>query len=219
MRRALRDNAALVHHQHAFAQRNYFFTAVRDIENWNAVRLIPAPQIIEDLRLGRGIESGKRFVEQEHAGVGHQSPRQRHALAFSAGDFPWALLAQVVDAELLQHRGSSLLAGRAGQMCESIFGVLLDREMREQCEILQDISHAALRHRNVHASARIKQDPLTHRNSPRIRGSQPGHAVEQRGFSRSRRAKQDGKSRRGTKFHIERELALCRRKDLANNCA
>ena len=115
------------------------------------MRLIPAPQVVEDLRLGRGVQRGEWFVEQEHAGVSHQRSRQRDALAFSAGDFRWALLAQVIDAELLQHRRGPLLARWARQMRESIFSVLLDREVREQCEILQDVSHGALRHWKIAA--------------------------------------------------------------------
>ncbi len=63
--------AALFHHQHAFAQRNHFLAAVCDMQDRNAVRLIPAPQIVEDLRLGRGLQSRKRFVEQEHTWIGH----------------------------------------------------------------------------------------------------------------------------------------------------
>ena len=36
------------------------------------VRLIPPPQIVEDLRLGCRVQSGQRFVEQEDAWIGHQ---------------------------------------------------------------------------------------------------------------------------------------------------
>ena len=43
------------------------------------VRLIPPPQIVEDLRLGCLVQSGQRFVEQEDAWIGHQA---------LAGDFP-----------------------------------------------------------------------------------------------------------------------------------
>jgi hypothetical protein len=70
-RTLLRDDAALFHHQHAFAQGNHFFAAVRDVQDGDAVRMIPALQIGEDLRLSRRVQSRQRFVEQEHTWIGH----------------------------------------------------------------------------------------------------------------------------------------------------
>ena len=92
VRRALRDDAALFHHQHALAQRNHFFSAVRDVENRNAMRLVPLPQIVEDLSLGCGVQSRQRLVKQEHAQGRSPATRQRDSLALSAGDLRRPLL-------------------------------------------------------------------------------------------------------------------------------
>src|SRR5260370_15615802 len=99
-------------------------------------------------------------------------------------------------------------------MREAIFGVLLDRQMREECKLLQNISHTAFRDGNIDASVRIEQDALTHGNPARVRSGQPGHAVEQSGFSRSRRAEQYGEAGLSGEFNIERKLALRRTKRL-----
>src|ERR1700691_264855 len=216
MWRTLRDDAALVQHQHAFAERQHFLATVRDIENRNAVRLIPAPQIVEDLRFGRGVESRKRFVEQEDARVGYQSSRQGHALALSARYFRGTLLPQVFDAKLLQHLCSSLPPHRARQKHEAVFGILLDRQMREEREILQDITHSALGHRSIETRRCVEQDALTGGDSAGIGSGQPGHAIEQCGLPRARRAEDYGESWLGAETHIEREHALRRWKALAD---
>lgn len=71
VRRALRYDAALIHQQHTFAQGHYFFAAMRDIQNRDAVNLIPAAEIVDDSCLGRCVQSGERFVEEKYAWVSH----------------------------------------------------------------------------------------------------------------------------------------------------
>ena len=92
----------------------------------------------------RQVQSRERFVEQKHAGISHESSGQRDALTFSTGDFRWQLLAQVVDAELVQHGCDSLFPGGSRQMREPIFGILLSRQMWKQSEILQYVSDFSL---------------------------------------------------------------------------
>src|ERR1017187_8168386 len=103
-------------------------------------------------------------------------------------------------------------------MGETIFGILLDRQMWEECEILQDVSHASFGHRSTDVRARVEQHALTHGNSPCVGSGQPGHAVEQCGFPRPRGAEQYGESRRGAEIHIKRKPALRGRKAFANAC-
>src|SRR5580700_1050457 len=126
------------------------------------------------------------------------------------------LAAQVVDAELAQHVCGSLAARWARQMKEAIFGILLDRKMGEECEILNDVAYTAAGHGNVDAGAGIEQDALADGDPPGIRSSQSGNAVEQRGFSGPRGAEQYGESRGGIELDIKRECALRCGKAFAN---
>ena len=203
MRRPLRDDAALVHDEHAFSQRHHFFAAVRDIQNRDAMRLIPTPQIVDDLRLGGCVESRERFVEQKQQGSvtrdRARATRCRSPPEISAGR-RWR---KVIDVQLLQHLGDALLAGGAREMRETILGVLLDREMRKQCEILQDISHAAFGDWKILARVRVKQKPIANVNSTRVRRGQSGYAIEQRSFTGPRRAEKNGKSGGGAELHVE----------------
>ena len=105
MRRALGDDASGVEDQHALAQGENFFAAVSDIEDGNAVSLIPLAQIVDDLRLGRGIERGQRFVEQQNGGIGDERSGQSGALAFSPGNLSRVAPREVRDSKCLKNGG------------------------------------------------------------------------------------------------------------------
>ena len=49
VRSPIGDQLARLQHQHPVAQRVHFLALVRDIENWNGVAIVPAPQIVEDV--------------------------------------------------------------------------------------------------------------------------------------------------------------------------
>ena len=93
------------------------------------------------------------------------------------------------DAEVLKHRCGSPLANSTRQMREAVFDILLDRQMRKQREILQDVSHPAFGHGNVRVGICVEQDALTYGDLPCVQSGEPGHAIEQCGFSRAGRAK------------------------------
>ena len=56
------------------------------------------PQLVPEL----GVQVGQRLVEQEHVGVAHQRPADRHALALAAGELVGTAVEQMLD---LQHGG------------------------------------------------------------------------------------------------------------------
>jgi len=43
------------------------------------------PQILSDSTLGLGIERRRRFIQDQHAWIAQQRPRQRHSLPFTSG--------------------------------------------------------------------------------------------------------------------------------------
>ncbi len=140
------------------------------------------PEILDDSRFGGNIERGEWLVEQEDARIGDQGTRQRCTLALATGHFCGAPLAKVIDAELVQHRCCPLAAGARREMIQAILRILLDREMREECEILKDIANASLGDGDVDRTAGIKQDAFADRNSAPVGSHKTGDAIENSRF-------------------------------------
>src|SRR6267154_5826390 len=203
MRRALSNDAALLQYEHAFTQGNHFFAAVRDIQDGNVVRLIPTAKIVDDFCFGCDVQSSERLVKQEHSGVGNQGTRESHPLALSARDFRGPLPAEVFDTKLLQYGCCQRLAAGTRKMRETVFGILLNRQMRKQCEILQDVTHATSGHVNVDVSVGVEEHAVAHGDTSRLWSCQSGDTVEESRFPRARGTEQHGESRRRAKLHIQ----------------
>jgi hypothetical protein len=56
--RALGDDASGVEDQDVLAERENFFSAVRNVEDGDAVCLVPLAEIVDDFRFGGGVERG-----------------------------------------------------------------------------------------------------------------------------------------------------------------
>src|SRR5215468_4477472 len=153
---------------------------LRDVEDRDAVRFIPAPQVIEDQSLGRRIERGQRLVEQQYARIGDQRARERDALPFAARNFAGAPQAQFANTERVENRAYTLLAFIALQMIEAVAYVALDGEVRKQGKVLEYVADAALRDRNVCSGVRVEEDSRTDADRSRIGCGESYDAVEQR---------------------------------------
>ena len=122
-------------------------------------------------------------------------------------------MAQVVDAELLHHRGCPLLARCVSYIRQTVFRIVFDREMRKERKILQDIADRAPVHGDVQLSLRVavvKQHAITHSDAARIWCGEACNTVEQRGFSRARGAEENGEAGNGGELYIEGKRALGR---------
>jgi hypothetical protein len=76
---------AVVHDDHGVGQRHRFFLRVRDVHEGQAQFLLPAAQLGAHLDAQEGVERRQRLVEQQHARLGDERARQRHALLLAAG--------------------------------------------------------------------------------------------------------------------------------------
>ena len=72
--------------------------------------LVPGAQVIDNLRLGGGIQRRQRFVQQKDCGIDHQGAGQCDSLPLSTGNLPGPARAQMGDAERFQNGGAALLA-------------------------------------------------------------------------------------------------------------
>lgn len=80
MRRSLREHAAAVKHNHGIAERQDFGPAVCDVQNGDAVRLVPPPEVIHNARFHGGVQTHQGFIKQQHFRVGDQGTSQGNSL-------------------------------------------------------------------------------------------------------------------------------------------
>ena len=59
----MREDAATIEHQHAFAQREDLVAGVGDVKNGDAAQQVPGPQVVDNQGFCRKVEGGQRLVE------------------------------------------------------------------------------------------------------------------------------------------------------------
>ena len=104
--RRLLDDPAGIHHQHAVGGLRDHAHVVGDDDDRHAELVAQVHHQVEDLRLDRDVERGRRLVGDQQARAAGQRDRQHHPLALAAGE-----LVRIVghaarrrwDADLLQH--------------------------------------------------------------------------------------------------------------------
>jgi hypothetical protein len=79
------DDGAMMHDERPVADLPNDCKVVRDEEVRDPAGVADVGEKVEDLRLDRDVESGDRFVQDEQAGLGGQSPGDRDPLALPAG--------------------------------------------------------------------------------------------------------------------------------------
>ncbi len=145
VRRAGLLDAAVVHHHHGVGQGHGLLLRVRDVDEGQAQFLLPAPQLRAHLHAQEGVERGQGLVEQQHARLGDERARQRHALLLPAGEFARLALGQVAHGDALQQvlRAPVALRPADALHLEAEGHVVQRREVREQGEALEHHGRAA----------------------------------------------------------------------------
>jgi hypothetical protein len=59
-------------------------TSIASSWSWVTLLVVQAPQPLPQFGPHRGVEGAERFVEQQHARLHGQRPRERHPLALAA---------------------------------------------------------------------------------------------------------------------------------------
>jgi hypothetical protein len=133
---------------------------------------------------------------------GDQRARQCDTLLFSAGYFCGPSRAEIFDPKGLQDLSDSNGALRFGQGRQAISDVFFYSHVRKQRERLEDVGHASTLRRHVHARFGVEEDVITDFDLAGVRAQQSRNAIQQRGFSGSGGAEQNGNA--GGNF--EREI-------------
>jgi hypothetical protein len=75
---------ALVHDRDPVGHLHRLLLVVGDQDGGDALLVVQAPQPLPQFGPHRGVEGAERFVEQQHARLHGQRPRERHPLALAA---------------------------------------------------------------------------------------------------------------------------------------
>ena len=83
-RRCLLD-ATLIHHDNEIGESQRLVLAVGHVDEADAELPLEALQLLAHAHAQERVECGKRLVEQQHARIGDERARERHALLLPAG--------------------------------------------------------------------------------------------------------------------------------------
>ncbi len=181
---------SVVHHHDAVRRHHRLGLVVRHIHGGDAERVVQAADLRAHLLAQVGIQIGQRLVQQQHLGLDHDRPRQRHALLLPARQFrriavpQMAKLHHVQDAiepraQFLRRQPAQLQAERH---------VLRHRHVRPDRIALEDHRHAAPFRRD-HAVGR-RQHRAVHLDRAGGRADEPRDHPQRGGLAAAGRPEQ-----------------------------
>ena len=164
-------------------------------------------QIGQDVGFARGIQSGKRFIHQQHIRARQQRPPDGDPLLFPARQAVRAARQQGGKAQKCDHIIARDVIGRraAARKPRPVIEVLSNTHMRKKPRVLKDIAQAALMH--GHKAAGVLQNAPVQADITLIRAEQTCHCIDHAGFSGTRAAKKGGDARGSGKADIQRHCA------------
>jgi hypothetical protein len=104
-RAALRNQAVRAHHHDLVAHGQRLALVVGDIGHGQVEALLQAADFLAHLAAQARVQVAQRLVEQQHRGLQHQGPRQRHALLLAARELAGQALVVADQADVLQGLG------------------------------------------------------------------------------------------------------------------
>jgi hypothetical protein len=136
-------------------------------------------RVVPELR----VQVRERLVEQEHAGLAHQGPAQRHALALAAGELARVAVEVARDVEQLGRPGDALLDAPSRRVlrAQRERDVLAHGAMRIERVALEHHGDAARARRHVGARALAVDEDLA-----RAGMLEPGDHAQQRRLAAAR---------------------------------
>jgi len=216
VRLPLRYDSSCVKDNDLIAEGKHFLAIVGDEENRDAVMLAPLAQIADERRLRRTVQRSQWLVEQQRAGLSHQSARQGDALALTSGDLRRSPVTQVIDAEHIEHFAAARFSLRCAQRAETVCDIFLGGQVREECEVLMYVPDPPFPGCDVPLLLRVVKVFAADSNASVVRIAESGNAIQQSGFSRARSAEENRETGKRAEVDIQVEAALGIRKAFAN---
>ena len=126
----------------------------------------------------------KRLVEQQHARLPRERPREGDALTLAAGDLAWPCVGEVTDAKPVEQVANGSPVGRAER------DVRADGEMREQRVVLEDEPDRPALRRQVDAAPGVEPRLVVECHAPALGAHEPGDRPQHARLAGARRPDQ-----------------------------
>ena len=188
---ARRDDLPVLHRDHAVCETHHFFGRVRHVENRHREFVAQALEPRKNLLLALPVEGRERFIHQENLGRHRDRARNGAALPLAAGEFRYATLQKVTDAEKLHGFGEFFASARVLRALETETEVFLHVQVRKKTRLLKDVSQRA--------AVRRKKDSLfvvlprfAGDDDPAFGMFEPRDAAQKRGLPAARRSEENG---------------------------
>ena len=214
--RPLLDELARVHDADPVADLGDDAEVVRDVQDRDPGFRAEAREQVDDLRLRRHVETGRRFVEHEHLRLACERHRDRHALLLAAGELVRILpgrrrrVGQPHLADQLEHAPRALRPGAAEAVhLQRFLDLVADAHVRRQrCRrVLRDERRLAPADAPQLGGPKGQQVSALEPNRPRTHAAaRPPEAEQRAGGRRLARARLADESVRLARPHLEGDL-------------
>ena len=134
--------------------------------------------VAQHLMLARLIERRQRFVHQQQPRAHQQGAADRHPLLLATGQIRRPPFKQGFEAQQADHLVELDItpAGRGEIVAVTQIG--MDRQMRKQAAILENVTDATARHRHINAARAVKQAFAVDADRSIVRRHQPGNGID-----------------------------------------
>ena len=161
---AFDDHADLV------GERGCVVPVVRDEQRGQPQLVEQLVQLAPDRHLRVRVERGERLVEQEHAGIARERPRERDPLTLASRELGRAGVREMLDPEPLEELVHPRLAG--------VRDVVANGHVREQRVLLEHEAHAPFVRRPKQLSLGVEPDLAVERDPSGFGSHEAGDAAQ-----------------------------------------
>jgi len=153
-------DASFAEHCDAVRHAERLALVMRDEHECDSEALLQALELGLHFLAQLQVERAERLVEQQHARLVDQGPRQCHPLLLSAGKLVRSAIAEFAEADEVEHLQCTLAAIRRRDAAHPgpVGHVLGDRHVRKERVVLEHRVDVALVRRRVRDVAAVKQD-------------------------------------------------------------
>ena len=120
-------------------------------------------------RTGVSVERRRRLVEQQHLRIARERTRERHALAFTAGELRRPRSGEMRDPEALEQLLHASATGETHVLC--------DCQVRKERVVLEYEAHGAVLRGEIDASIRVQPNLSVEHDTASFRTKQSGHGT------------------------------------------
>ncbi len=205
MRGTFANDKSVFEDNNVAGKREDLGAIVGDIDDGNVVFGIPKFEVLDDVRLGAGIERGERFVEKKIAGQRSKRAGKGDTLALTAGNAGGTAIREVRNTKTREQIKGKGTAFGGTSLPDSIEDVGEGRHVREESQLLEEIPGTAVARGNIDMLRRVEECTSVDRDGTGLGNDESGEGVEKRGLAGTGGSEEDGNAGSKREVNVESE--------------